>query len=81
MRGKHDLLIDDDLSSLNKSSKKELPPMFPYYEDKKKFDQYGEIIKYNYEIFNKNKNNYLNISLILEKKILLNMKQLQEMNK
>jgi len=44
MRGKHDLLVDDDLSSLNKSSKKELPPMFPYYEEKLKFDQYGVFI-------------------------------------
>lgn len=47
MRGKHDLLVDGELSSSSKkSSKKELPPMFPYYEEKCKFDPYGEIIKY-----------------------------------
>ncbi|CAI6359782.1 unnamed protein product [Macrosiphum euphorbiae] len=40
MRGKHDLLVDDDLSSLKKSSKK-----FPYYEEKLKFGHYGEIMK------------------------------------
>lgn len=51
MRGKHDLLVDDDLSSLKKSSKK-----FPYYEEKLKFGHYGEIMKYNYQIFNKNYN-------------------------
>ncbi|KAL4134719.1 hypothetical protein QTP88_006441 [Uroleucon formosanum] len=45
MRGKHDLLEDDDLSSLKKSSKQELPLMFPYYEEKLKFDPYGVIIK------------------------------------
>lgn len=76
MRGKHDLLEDDDLSSLKKSSKQELPLMFPYYEEKLKFDPYGVIIKYSNGIFNKNYN--LNISLILDKKILLNLKQPQE---
>uniref|UniRef100_A0A2S2P8S3 Cleavage and polyadenylation specificity factor subunit 2 n=2 Tax=Schizaphis graminum TaxID=13262 RepID=A0A2S2P8S3_SCHGA len=45
MRGMHDLLVDGDLSTSKKSSKKELPPMFPYYEEKFKFDPYGEIIK------------------------------------
>lgn len=45
MRGKYDLVVDANTSSL-KSSKKELPPMFPHYEDKCKFDPYGEIIKY-----------------------------------
>ena len=47
MRGKYDLLVDADSLSSKKSSKKELPPMFPYYEEKSKFDSYGEIIKYN----------------------------------
>lgn len=51
MRGKHDLLVDGDLTISKKSSKKELPPMFPYYEEKFKFDPYGEIIKYNFCIF------------------------------
>jgi cleavage and polyadenylation specificity factor subunit 2 len=45
MRGKHDLLVDAEVSTAKKSSKKELPPMFPYYEEKCKFDPYGEIIK------------------------------------
>lgn len=46
MRGKYDLLVDADTLSSKKSSKKEFPPMFPYYEEKCKFDPYGEIIKY-----------------------------------
>ncbi|CAH1731617.1 unnamed protein product [Aphis gossypii] len=46
MRGKHDLLVDGDLTISKKSSKKELAPMFPYYEEKFKFDPYGEIIKH-----------------------------------
>jgi len=50
--------------------------MFPYYEEKLKFDPYDIIIKYSNEIFNKNYN--LNISLILDKDILLNFKQPQE---
>lgn len=44
MRGKHDLLVDA-VPTTSKSSKKELPPMFPYYEEKCKTDLYGEIIK------------------------------------
>jgi len=48
MRGKYDLLVDADSLSSKKSSKKELPPMFPYYDEKCKFDPYGEIIKYIY---------------------------------
>lgn len=47
MRGKHDLPINaDSLSS--KKLKKELPPMFPNYDEKCKFDPYSEIINYNY---------------------------------
>lgn len=46
MRGKYDLLVDADTLTSKKSSKKEFPPMFPYYEEKCKFDPYGEIIKY-----------------------------------
>ncbi|KAL4134914.1 hypothetical protein QTP88_006598 [Uroleucon formosanum] len=45
MRGKYDLLVDADTLNSKKSSKKEFPPMFPYYEEKSKFDPYGEIIK------------------------------------
>lgn len=45
MRDKHDLLVDAEVPTTKKSSKKELPPMFPYYEEKCKFDPYGEIIK------------------------------------
>lgn len=45
MRGKHDFLVDGDISTSKKSSKKELPPMFPYFEEKCKIDPYGEIIK------------------------------------
>lgn len=48
MRGKHDLLVESDSSNSKKSSKKELPPIFPYYEEKCKFDPYGEIIKYRF---------------------------------
>jgi hypothetical protein len=79
MRGMHDLLVDADLSSYKKSSKKELPPMFPYYEEKFKFDPYGEIIKYSFLLYLL-KNDYLNLYLILDKTILLNLKQPQEMN-
>lgn len=46
MKGKHDLLTESDSLISKKSSKKELPPVFPYYEEKCKFDPYGEIIKY-----------------------------------
>jgi len=79
MRGKNDLLVDDNLSSLKKSSKKELPPLFPYYEKKMKFDQYGAIIKYMRFLIKIII--YIYISLILDKKILLNLKQPQEINK
>lgn len=46
MRGKHDIVVDNSLPNSKKSSKKEMPPMFPYFEEKCKFDPYGEIIKY-----------------------------------
>jgi len=46
MRSKYDLLVDANTLSSIKSSKKEFSLMFPYYEEKCKFDQYGEIIKY-----------------------------------
>jgi len=51
MRGKYDLLVDADTLNSKKSSKKEFPPMFPYYEEKSKFDPYGEIIKYGCFLF------------------------------
>ncbi|CAI6363223.1 unnamed protein product [Macrosiphum euphorbiae] len=45
MRSKYDLVVDADTLSSKKSSKQEFSLMFPYYEEKCKFDQYGEIIK------------------------------------
>lgn len=46
MRGKHDFLVDGNLPISKKSSKRDLPLMFPFFEDKCKHDPYGEIIKY-----------------------------------
>ena len=48
-RNRHDIVVrsDDKNSSVQnffKSSKKN-PTMFPYFEDKIKFDEYGEIIR------------------------------------
>lgn len=48
-KGRHDIVVrsDDKGSAVPhffKSSKKH-PTMFPYFEDKMKFDEYGEIIR------------------------------------
>lgn len=45
VRGEFDLLIDSEPINSKKSSKKELPPMYPCFEEKCKIDPYGEIIK------------------------------------
>lgn len=45
MKGEQDLVLDGSLGA--KLSKNEVFPVFPYYDIKRKFDVYGEIIKYN----------------------------------
>ena len=48
IKGRHDLLIKSENKSQNgffKTNKKQ-HPMFPFYEAKIKFDDYGEIIRY-----------------------------------
>lgn len=47
-RGKHDLLVKTEAkiqTGFFKSNKKQ-HPMFPFFEEKVKFDEYGEIIRY-----------------------------------
>lgn len=48
VKGKHDLMVKSSSqkqqSGFFKSSKKRFP-MFPYYEEKSKYDDYGEVIK------------------------------------
>jgi cleavage and polyadenylation specificity factor subunit 2 len=46
-RGKHDILVKPEVKSQSgffKTNKKQFP-MFPFFEEKVKFDEYGEIIK------------------------------------
>ena len=45
IKGKHDLMKDLKPSSYFKASKKQYP-MFPHFEEKVKYDDYGEIIRY-----------------------------------
>jgi cleavage and polyadenylation specificity factor subunit 2 len=47
-KGKHDLLVKTETkvqTGFFKSNKKQYP-MFPFFEEKVKFDEYGEIIRY-----------------------------------
>lgn len=47
-KGKHDLLVKTEAkvqTGFFKSNKKQYP-MFPFFEEKVKFDEYGEIIRY-----------------------------------
>jgi cleavage and polyadenylation specificity factor subunit 2 len=46
--GKHDILVKQEVkmkTGFFKSNKKQYP-MYPFYEEKIKYDEYGEIIKY-----------------------------------
>lgn len=44
-RGEFDLLVDAEPIINVKKPKKELPPMYPCFEEKCKIDPYGELIK------------------------------------
>lgn len=45
-RGVFDLLVDSiPIINVKKQSKKEVPPMYPCFEEKCKIDPYGELIK------------------------------------
>lgn len=50
--GKHDILVKQEVkmkTGFFKSNKKQYP-MYPFYEEKIKYDEYGEIIKYTTKI-------------------------------